>query len=277
MKRILIFILTVVLSFSLVSCSMITESIDNIKSGTAVLKKHAANKDKENFEADDEDEDEDDEKEETKKETEKKEQETKETEKVAEETKAPETSAPQTDAVAETAAPPAVCSHKSSGAASCTKNETCTYCGVVLMYAYGHKYSGGYCTRCGKTDPNYKTNTHSHSYTSYVSKQPTCTSAGTLTYKCSCGDSYTESVAKTGHSWMEKTCFTPKTCSSCWKTEGSARSHSYSSGICVYCGTLDPSYSVSYCSSCGVVVESGERYCYFCKYYGDASGDADWW
>ena len=40
---------------------------------------------------------------------------------------------------------------------------------------------------------------HTHSYTSSVTKAPTCTATGVRTYTCSCGDSYTETIAATGH------------------------------------------------------------------------------
>ncbi len=42
---------------------------------------------------------------------------------------------------------------------------------------------------------------HTHSYAATVTKQPTCTAVGTRTYKCSCGDSYTEAIPATGHSY----------------------------------------------------------------------------
>lgn len=42
---------------------------------------------------------------------------------------------------------------------------------------------------------------HTHSYTSKVTKQPTCSNEGIKTYTCSCGDSYTEKIAASGHNW----------------------------------------------------------------------------
>lgn len=45
------------------------------------------------------------------------------------------------------------------------------------------------------------TQAHTHSYTATVTKQPTCTAAGSKTFKCSCGDSYTEAIPATGHSY----------------------------------------------------------------------------
>ena len=47
---------------------------------------------------------------------------------------------------------------------------------------------------------------HTHSYTSSVTKQPTCCEAGVRTYTCSCGSSYTESIPATGnHNWVAQT------------------------------------------------------------------------
>lgn len=46
---------------------------------------------------------------------------------------------------------------------------------------------------------------HTHSYSSSVTKQPTCSAAGTRTYTCSCGKSYTESIPATGnHTWKDQ-------------------------------------------------------------------------
>ena len=45
---------------------------------------------------------------------------------------------------------------------------------------------------------NYAPN-HTHSYTSIITKQPTCTATGVRTFTCSCGDSYTETIPATGH------------------------------------------------------------------------------
>ncbi len=43
------------------------------------------------------------------------------------------------------------------------------------------------------------TQAHTHSYTSTVTKQPTCTAEGVKTFRCSCGDSYTEAISAAGH------------------------------------------------------------------------------
>lgn len=43
--------------------------------------------------------------------------------------------------------------------------------------------------------------THTHSYTSVVTRQATCTVAGEKTYTCSCGDSYTENLGTVAHDY----------------------------------------------------------------------------
>ncbi len=44
---------------------------------------------------------------------------------------------------------------------------------------------------------------HEHSYTSSVTTEPTCTEDGVKTFRCSCNDSYTESIPATGHTWTK--------------------------------------------------------------------------
>lgn len=43
------------------------------------------------------------------------------------------------------------------------------------------------------------TQAHTHNYTATVTKQPTCTAEGVKTFRCSCGDSYTEAISAAGH------------------------------------------------------------------------------
>lgn len=45
---------------------------------------------------------------------------------------------------------------------------------------------------------------HTHNYKSSITQEATCSSNGVRTYKCSCGDSYTESIAATGHDWVDE-------------------------------------------------------------------------
>ena len=60
------------------------------------------------------------------------------------------------------------------------------------------------CSVCGASDTRTAAGTkleHIHSYTPYVSSYPTCTTEGVMTSTCECGDSYTEPINATGHSF----------------------------------------------------------------------------
>jgi len=71
-----------------------------------------------------------------------------------------------------------VTSHTPGAAATCTTPQTCTECGTEIKAALGHSYS------------------------SQVTKEPSCTETGTKTFTCaSCGDSYTEDIPMTEHTW----------------------------------------------------------------------------
>ena len=54
---------------------------------------------------------------------------------------------------------------------------------------------------------------HEHVYEAKVTKQPTCEEKGETAYTCSCGDSYTEEIAATGHKWGEVSYTWAKDCS----------------------------------------------------------------
>ena len=85
----------------------------------------------------------------------------------------------------------------------------------------------------------------SHSYTSTVTKSATCTTNGVRTYTCTkCGDTYTSSIAATGHSYSSRvtapTCtsqgYTIYTCTKCGNyykdSYKSATGHYYVNGAC---------------------------------------------
>lgn len=59
------------------------------------------------------------------------------------------------------------------------------------------------------------------------------------------------------HSFKNATCTSPKTCSLCGATRGSATGHSFSSGVCQYCGTEDPDY---YSGVMVWIPKNGEKY-----------------
>ena len=51
--------------------------------------------------------------------------------------------------------------------------------------------------------PSPSPDVHEHKYTSVVTTEPSCLTAGLRTYTCSeCGDTYTEKIPATGHTWV---------------------------------------------------------------------------
>ena len=63
----------------------------------------------------------------------------------------------------------------------------------------------GICDECGfgessKPDTPSEPEVHKHSYTSTVTKAPTCTESGIVKFACNCGDTYNEYPAALGHS-----------------------------------------------------------------------------
>lgn len=66
-----------------------------------------------------------------------------------------------------------------------------------------HDYVDGFCRYCGAEDPDYVP--HEHDYHETHRVDPTCTEDGYIEYTCDCGDSYTDSLPATGHSWGEWT------------------------------------------------------------------------
>ena len=151
----------------------------------------------------------------------------------------------------------------SYAAATCTKPKTCS-CGATTGSALGHSWSSstGKCTRCSTTC--------SHSYSSSVTKAATCTATGTRKYTCStCKYSYTETIAKTAHSYAAATCTAPKTCTACGATSGNALGHSYSSsGSCTRCGTgCSHSYTSSVTKAATCTATGTRKYtCSTCGY-----------
>ena len=78
------------------------------------------------------------------------------------------------------------------------------------------------CTTCGKTLITEVIPALSHvcKYTTVVVTDPTCTEAGYTTYKCGCGESYTEAgEPATGHTEVVDDAVAP-TCTTAGKTEG---------------------------------------------------------
>lgn len=66
-----------------------------------------------------------------------------------------------------------------------------------------HDYVDGFCRYCGAEDPDHVP--HEHDYYETHRVDPTCTEDGYIEYTCDCGDSYTDPLPASGHSWGEWT------------------------------------------------------------------------
>ena len=93
------------------------------------------------------------------------------------------------------------------------------------------------------TEPTTEPTECSHEYKDSVTTEATCTAEGVKTFTCTkCGDSYTEAIEKSEHTYKDATCTDAKTCSACGATEGEALGHSYNKATCTKAET---------CSRCG--------------------------
>ena len=119
----------------------------------------------------------------------------------------------------------------------------------------------------GNVDLNYwygefpPSSSHTHTYTSDISVEATCTQPGSIVYTCSCGDSYTESIPAAGHSYTSTvtapTCTDPgyttyhcAVCGDSYVSDFVEAGHTYVDGICAVCGEEKaPAYTVTYTSA----------------------------
>ena len=123
-------------------------------------------------------------------------------------------------------------------------------------------YTGDtYCKDCETTiEKGTATEPLGHTYTSKVTKEPTCAESGERTYTCACGDSYTEAIAKVAHSYTSKVTKEPTTkeegirtytCTNC--------NHSYTESIAKLTETVhEHSYSSTVTKE-ATCTEAGER------------------
>ena len=109
---------------------------------------------------------------------------------------------------------------------------------------------------CGDTyTESIPVDENAHNYTSEVTTAPTCTEDGVKTYTCShnAEHTYTETVAKLGHTdengdhycdrceanlctnhvWSDATCEAPKTCENCGAVDGEALGHNWANATCL--------------------------------------------
>lgn len=117
--------------------------------------------------------------------------------------------------------------------------------------------SGSVSGISGNVDLNYwygplPSTEHEHSFTSYISQNPTCTDMGKTVFTCNtCGYSYTESMAPIGHNYERvvtaPTCTAEGYCqNTCYRCGDSYRSdftaptgHDFENHICVLCGVME--------------------------------------
>lgn len=117
--------------------------------------------------------------------------------------------------------------------------------------------------------PSSKKEEHVHSYTATVTKDATCTEAGEMTYKCSCGDTYTEVIAMKSHDYestvtKEPTCTEVgtqtqvcKNCGDTIETNIPALGHKPGDWVTEKEATCsEEGRNVRYCTVCGDPVET---------------------
>lgn len=95
------------------------------------------------------------------------------------------------------------------------------------------------CSKCGAAETKDLPKTvsgHPHQYAEKVTTAATCTKTGVKTFTCSCGDSYTESIAKTAHNLSSA------------KTSATCTANGYTTYTCKVCGY---SYKDSYVTAKG--------------------------
>ena len=152
-----------------------------------------------------------------------------------------------------------VCTHTSS--TTYTEEPTCTSGGFISVI----------CDNCEEEISYTELAPAGHSYNSgVVTTAATCTTPGVKTYTCTaCGDSYTETISATGHSYSsavtDPTCeaagYTTYTCSVCGDsytgdevaalghTDGAPVVENEVAATCTATGSYD---TVTYCTVCGV-------------------------
>lgn len=80
----------------------------------------------------------------------------------------------------------------------------CSDCGLELVkngnFEEYHSYDEtGVCRYCGRSDPDV----HTHNYELAEEVPADCVNDGYRSYRCDCGDGYTEPIPATGHAWSD--------------------------------------------------------------------------
>ena len=123
-----------------------------------------------------------------------------------------------------------------------------------------HSFYAGSCINCGIDQPIDKpddpeTPEHTHSWINATCTTPkVCSSCGETSGNAN-GHSWVEATCTTpkvcsacgeisgtahGHLWVAATCTTPKTCHACGEEGGTSLGHSYENGICTVCSEKAP-------------------------------------
>ena len=158
---------------------------------------------------------------------------------------------------------PEVCVHEYTESvedATCTREGkkvyTCSKCGdsySETIAKIAHDFVDATCTvpktctACGWTEGDVS----GHDYSLVEIQHATCTEEGKRIYRCHCGDSYSETIAKLAHDFAEATCTAAKTCKSCGATEGKASGHSHKLTSTTNATCTAEGKKVYTCSKCG--------------------------
>ena len=147
---------------------------------------------------------------------------------------------------------------------------TCTGCGDSYIAdevaATGHSYADGACSVCGEADPAQVNEPAEHTceFSQEIARtEATCTVDGSVTMKCSCGATNTETLTAPGHSYTEEVERKAATCTedgyvtmkcSCGETQTetlTAPGHSHTEAITKEATCTENGVKTFTCGVCG--------------------------
>jgi len=143
----------------------------------------------------------------------------------------------------ETSRVPATCTATGSITKTCSCGDTKT----ETLEKIPHDYEDGKCKDCQEPQP--ETPEHTHNYVETNRVEATCTTEGSVTKTCSCGDTKTETLEKLSHTYEDFKC------EDCGGVDPE-HTHTYENDKCTGCGDLDPNHTHTYENykcSCGAI------------------------
>lgn len=162
---------------------------------------------------------------------------------------------------------------------------------LLLVFSVVLALSAAGFSACNTDAGNGGDAPHVHHFTEEVTKQATCTEEGEIKYTCTiCGESFTETVEKTGHTWndgeitKEATCEESGTltitCTVCGKTEEQEiplSQHTWNEGeITVQPTCISDGEQIYTCAVCGKTrkdtLTRSEQYCVMGEGFFDGGG-----